>query len=91
VNCYQLFGLFVLLFIEYYCFSYLFRHLRPELVRKWRSPLNPDAFSDFILKDTPENREKHEKEIFEVSFSILIQFDHISIPNICVVYSALNS
>jgi hypothetical protein len=81
----------VLLLNQYFCFSHLFRHLRPELVREWRVPLNPDVFSNFVSKDNKENQEKHIKDIKEVSFLISIQFDHVLIHNIFVVCSALNT
>jgi hypothetical protein len=50
--------------IWFFIFSYLFLHLRPELVRKWRGkPLNPDSFSPFVQVDDPQTRTQHENEI----------------------------
>jgi hypothetical protein len=44
---------------------FLFRHLRPELVRKWRAPLNPDSFSQFVAAEDPTTRQQHENDITE--------------------------
>jgi hypothetical protein len=42
---------------------HLFRQLRPELVRNWKTPLNPDAFSLFLGAMTKNLRLKHESEV----------------------------
>jgi hypothetical protein len=50
--------------IDTLLFSYLYLHLRPELVRNWRGkPLNSDAFSPFAQVDDPQTRTQHENEI----------------------------
>jgi tetratricopeptide (TPR) repeat protein len=42
--------------------KYLYENLRPELVRSWRKPLNPDAFSPFDMEDS-QTKAQHENEI----------------------------
>jgi hypothetical protein len=61
-NALNSFSFFVLCVVYVWCsLSYLYRHLRPELVRKWNVPLNPDAFSISVSKRDNESQSEIRK------------------------------
>lgn len=47
---------------------YLIQHLRPELVRQWKEPLNSDSFSPFAQVEDKIIREEHESRISDCTY-----------------------